>query len=144
MTYGWYWIAVIIVAVVVEIFTDQLVSLWFAPAAAVATVLDFFDVELVWQILVFLTVAVACIVAVKIFLKRSKPGADSKTNINAIIGEKCVVTERIDNFAGCGQARVNGQIWSARGTGDDDVFEVGEILYVVAIEGVKLICKKAS
>jgi len=38
--------------------------------------------------------------------------------------------------------KVKGQIWSARGVGDDDVFESGEILHVVAIEGVKVICKK--
>lgn len=63
-------------------------------------------------------------------------------NIDYIVGEKCVVTETINNFAGCGQARVNGQIWSARGSCDSDVFEVGELLTVVAVEGVKLICKK--
>lgn len=62
--------------------------------------------------------------------------------INAIIGEKCIVTEAIDNFAGCGEVKVNGQIWSARGVSDDDSFEVGERLRVVAIEGAKLICRK--
>ena len=65
-----------------------------------------------------------------------------KTNIEAIIGERCVVTEKVDNYVGCGQVKVKGQIWSARGVGEDDVFEVGEILHVVAIEGVKVICKK--
>jgi membrane protein implicated in regulation of membrane protease activity len=65
-----------------------------------------------------------------------------KTNIEAIIGERCVVTEKIDNYIGCGQVKIKGQIWSARGVGDDDVFESGEILHVVAIEGVKVICKK--
>ena len=65
-----------------------------------------------------------------------------KRHTEAIIGQKCVVTERIDNYAGCGQAKVNGQIWSARGCNDEDVFEVGEILRIVAIEGVKIICKR--
>ena len=63
-------------------------------------------------------------------------------SIESVIGEKCVVTEKIDNFAGCGQVKVNGQGWSARGAYDDDTFEVGETLMVVAIEGVKLICKR--
>ena len=67
---------------------------------------------------------------------------DKNVSIESVIGEKCVVTERIDNFAGCGQVKVNGQGWSARGAYDDDCFEVGETLMVVAIEGVKLICKK--
>ena len=63
-------------------------------------------------------------------------------NPDSIIGKRCVVLERVDNFAGCGQVRVNGQSWSARGTRDDDVFEVGDTLSIVAIEGVKLVCVK--
>ena len=59
-----------------------------------------------------------------------------------IRNKRCVVTETIDNFAGCGQVKVNGQSWSARGTYDDDVFEVGETLKIVAVEGVRLICNK--
>ena len=59
-----------------------------------------------------------------------------------IVGRKCVVTDRIDNFAGCGQVKVNGQNWSARSAYDEDCFEPGEILNIVAIEGVRLICVK--
>lgn len=64
------------------------------------------------------------------------------TTIDTIVGEKCVVTETVDNFAGCGQVRVKGQLWSARGFYDDDVFERGETLRIVAIEGVRAVCKK--
>ena len=65
-----------------------------------------------------------------------------KTNIESIIGERCVVTEKIDNYIGCGQVKIKGQIWSARGVEEDSVFDEGEVLHVVAIEGVKVICKK--
>lgn len=67
---------------------------------------------------------------------------NNDVSLESVVGEKCVVTERIDNFAGCGQVKVNGQGWSARGAYDADIFEAGETLKVVAIEGVKLICKK--
>lgn len=78
----------------------------------------------------------------KNFINKIRINDDKDVSLESVIGEKCVVTERIDNFAGCGQVKVNGQGWSARGAYDDDSFEVGEILMVVAIEGVKLICKK--
>ena len=142
MEYGWAWIAVIVLAIVAEVLTDQLVSIWFVPGAIVATILDFVGVDFVWQLIVFLVISCAGIVCAKLFLTKYRRGADTRTNIEAIIGERCVVTERIDNYAGCGQARVGSQIWSARGAHEDDTFEVGEILHVVAIEGVKLICKK--
>jgi membrane protein implicated in regulation of membrane protease activity len=72
-----------------------------------------------------------------------KNAQDREFSPETIVGKKCVVTDRIDTFAGCGQVKVNGQSWSARGTYDDDVFEVGEVLNIVAIEGVRLICVKA-
>ncbi len=142
MIYGWAWIAVIVVAIVVEVLTDQLVSIWFVPGAVVATVLDFCEVHLVWQVLVVLVLAGAGIVFAKTFLAKRIRTRIVKTNIDAIIGERCVVTEKVDNYVGCGQVKIKGQIWSARGVGEDDVFETGEVLHVVAIEGVKVICKK--
>ena len=63
-------------------------------------------------------------------------------SLDGIVGEKAVVVEKIDNFAGCGQVKIAGMYFAARGTEDDDSFEVGEVLYVVAIEGVKLVCRK--
>ena len=142
MEYGWIWVAVIILAVVVEAFTDQLISIWFVPAAIVAVILDFCNVDIILQVIVFLAIALAGIFGLRKFLNSFKVNHSTKTNIDAIVGERCIVTEKIDNFAGCGQAKVKGQVWSARGVGENDVFEVGETLTVVAIEGVKLICKK--
>ena len=142
MDFGWMWVAIIILAVIIEATTDQLISIWFVPGALICTIMDFLNVGIVWQVLVFLLASVAGIVFGRKHLLKFKPDNSTKTNIDAIIGEKCVVTEKIDNFAGCGQAKVKGQIWSARGLGEDDVFEKGEVLRIVAIEGVKIICKK--
>lgn len=71
-----------------------------------------------------------------------KNALDKEFSPDSVVGKKCIVTEKIDTFAGCGQVKVNGQSWSARGTFDDDVFEIGETLSIVAVEGVRLICIK--
>ncbi len=101
-------------------------------------------IELIW--LTVIAAAVVILVIGALIIKKTvmsvSHGNSSKSNIDAIIGEKCVVTEKIDNFAGCGQAKIKGQMWSARGLFDDDVFEVGEVLQIVAIEGVRVVCKK--
>ncbi len=141
--YGWIWIGILVASVVIEFLTDQFVSIWFAPAAIISVILDFCGADIIWQILVFLIAAAAGIVFIRRFLVKTSISSKSKTNIEAIVGSKCIVTEKIDNYAGCGQAKINGQIWSARGVDENDVFEVGEVLLIVAIEGVKLICKKA-
>ncbi len=138
----WVWLAALVLSIVIEIMTEQFVSIWFAPAAIVAIVLNLATLGPVWQVAAFVVVTIAGIFLFRDLVMRRLTRSESKTNIDAIIGEKCVVTERIDNFAGCGQAKVKGQIWSARGAHDDDVFEQGDVLTVVAIEGVKLICIK--
>jgi membrane protein implicated in regulation of membrane protease activity len=140
--YGWIWIAVIVLAVIIEVLTDQLIAVWFIPGAMIGVVMDFLGGKEIWQILVVLVTTCIGIIIGRLFLAKKLKTSVTKTNVEAIIGERCIVTEKIDNYAGCGQAKVKGQIWSARGVGDDDVFEVGEALHVVAIEGVKLICKK--
>ena len=61
---------------------------------------------------------------------------------NEIVGERCTVIETVDNYVGSGLVKVKSQIWAARSVDDDDVFENGESLIIVAIEGAKLICKK--
>ena len=142
MEYGWAWIAVIVLAIIVEVFTDQLISIWFVPGAIVAIILDFFKVHFVWQILTVLLLAGVGIILTKTVFIKALPANTTKTNIDAIIGERCIVTEKIDNYAGCGQVKIKGQIWSARCVMDDDIFEEGDVLHVVAIEGVKVICKK--
>ena len=142
MVLSWVWLGILVLAIVVEILTDQLISIWFVPSSIVAIILDFCDVNPIWQVILFLLVAAAGIVLSKTLLSKYLAKTDCRTNIDAIIGEKCIVTERVDNYAGCGQAKIKGQVWSARSVDDNDVFECGEVLRVVAIEGVKLICKK--
>ena len=139
------WIEIIVAAVVFEALISKRVFMWFIPAAIVANFLWMFDMEATWQIIVFLFVSALGILWAKLFypaIVRAMP--DRRTNIVALIGEKCVVTEKIDNYAGCGQAKVKGQVWSARSVNADNVFEAGETLTIVAIEGVKLICRKGA
>ncbi len=138
----WIWLAVLVLSLIIEAITEQFVSIWFAPAAIVAALLNLVKAGPVWQVIAFVVVTVVGMIFLRDLAMKKLNNSGHKTNIDAIVGEKCVVTERIDNFAGCGQAKVKGQIWSARGAHEDDTFEVGEILTVVAIEGVKLICIK--
>ena len=81
---------------------------------------------------------IGCVAA---YLYKTKSGAKA-ISFEEIVGERCVVVDTVDTYVGSGLVKVKGQVWAARGVDDDDVFEVGENLNVVAIEGVKLICKK--
>ena len=71
-----------------------------------------------------------------------KNGQEREFNPENIVGKRCIVTEAVNNLAGCGQVKVNGQSWAARSAYDDEIFEVGDVVNIVAIEGVRLVCVK--
>ena len=137
------WLGVVVRARVVEALTFALVSMWFIPGALVAMILSFFPPIALWvQILVFLLITLVFLIFVKPLADKFLIGKRTPTNADAVIGEEAVVTLAIDNIEGKGQVKVKGQIWTARSADKDITYEVGEVLHVIAIEGVKLICKK--
>ena len=136
------WIAVMVAAIALEVMTTGLVAIWFLPASVLSLILAICHVPWPVQITVFVVVSLACVFFARpFFAKRTRKVA---TNVDSLIGEKVVVTEAIDNLAGRGQVKIarNNQGWSARSISDDVSYEEGEVLRVVAIEGVKLICQK--
>ncbi len=138
------WLALILVAGVVEVLTAPLVALWFVPGAFVAMILAFCNVPIYVQVIVFILLSAACLVLAKTVFRKFFQPKNEKFNIDAIIGEKCLVTEKIDNIAGRGAVKVKGLEWAARTLSDDVVVDEGARVEVIAVEGVKLICKIAE
>lgn len=136
----YFWIGVAILAFVCGILAPFAAALGAVAAAIVAMIMAFFDVHIAVQVLLFLLLTFVFIFVWRCFVRRgSKTHA---TGIDAVIGEKALVVEKIENIAGAGQVNVHGQCWSARTVEDADVYELGEHVTVVAVEGVRLICKK--
>ena len=135
------WIAALIVAIIVEIITMGLTSIWFAGGALVALIAAALNGPLWLQIACFVVVSVLLLVftrpvAIKYFNK-----GRVRTNAESVVGKKAIVVSTIDNLQGVGQVTVEGQEWSARSAEDGSVLEKGTVVEVVAISGVKLICK---
>ena len=141
---SWMWLGIIILAIFCEAQTAALVAIWFMPAALVSMILSFFDVHLWVQVLVFFFISIASIILFKkIFNKKLKVTEETKTNVDAIIGKKCIVVEEISNIHGKGAVKLGAQVWSAR-SNDDSIIEEGSVVTIERISGVKLICKKAE
>ena len=136
------WLGIVVLAVVVEVSTVALVSIWFMPAALVSMILAFCGVPLWIQILVFLILSALCIVFIQPLSKKVLGVKHVATNADSLIGEEAVVIEDINNLEARGQVKVRGQVWTARSADKDAVYTKGDVLNVIAIEGVKLICKK--
>ena len=135
------WAIFIVLALIIEGLTSALVCVWFVPGAVISLLLATFKVEIWIQVVVFLVVSAICVILAKFVFKKYFKTKNTLTNIDAIIGEKALVTEKIHNIAGIGLVKVKGQLWSARAVDSDKIYNEGDVVTVVAIEGVKLICK---
>ena len=132
------WIAVLIAAVVVEAMTNDFVAIWFFPAAIVSMVLSLFDVAPWLQLLLFLLIGLVLVVATRPLCRKFLTVKGEKTNVDALVGKVCIVTEEICNIEERGEVKLGGLCWSARAA-DGRVIAVGEQVTVKEIQGVKLI-----
>lgn len=138
-----FWIAAMVLFLIVEALTVGLVSMWFAVGSLAAMICAMLGAGIWIQIIVFLAVSALALCLTRPFAKKFINGKKQPTNADMIIGRECKVTEKIDNFAGTGAVYVGGKTWTARSE-SDEVIEEGESVHALRIEGVKLIVNKAK
>ena len=136
------WLILFVVLLIIEIFTMGLTTVWFAGGALVAFVLALLNVGLPIQIIVFLLVSTILLLATRPLAVKFFNQEREKTNADSLIGQKAVVIERIDTIHGTGRAEVNGLEWAAKTEDVESIIEVGEVVIIDGIQGVKLIVRK--
>lgn len=83
---------------------------------------------------VFLVVSVLLLALVRPVLRRRlSPVAGVETGVRALEGRSALVLGRVARDEG--QVRLDGEVWTARPLNDGDVYEVGQLVTVMAIEG---------
>lgn len=137
-----FWLILLIVAILVEVFTMGLTSVWFAGGALVAIAAAALHAPIALQIILFMVVSLLLLfftrpIAVKYFNKDRV-----RTNVESMVGRQAIVISEINNLQGIGQVTVGGQEWSARSDDDDIRLAVGAVVEVMAIDGVKLIVRE--
>lgn len=140
----WVWIAVIALAIIVEVFSAQLLSIWFALGGIVALAASFFTDSVAIQVVLFFAVSLISLAVIFPLARKSlKTKEHVKTNADRYIGKLAVVTEDISNIDAKGQVKVDNQIWSARSESGEAI-SAGTKVNVLRIEGVKLIVSAAE
>ncbi|MFE7211703.1 NfeD family protein [Streptomyces sp. NPDC001698] len=106
----------------------------FAVGAVAAAAVAGFGFGVVAQVLTFVVVSVALIAVVRpIAARHGKQRPELATGVDALKGKQAVVLERVDGAGG--RIKLAGEIWSARALDADHVYEAGEQVDVVDIEG---------
>ena len=138
----WFWLALTIGLVVVELATTDLITIWFACGAGIAALLSALinSLPIYAQLIIFISVSVALLVATRPLAKRlnQRRSEEQKTNLDLLIGKEAIVTEAIDNMNGKGAIKINGAVWSARSENGNTI-EENSIVIFKQIKGNKAI-----
>ena len=134
------WAVLIVFFTLVEAFTLGLTSIWFAVGSLAALIASALGFNLAVQFVAFIIVAMILLIYTRPLARKIFKVGQNKTNVDALIGKTGVITVPIENNE-LGQAKLNGQIWTAKGQ-EHETYSIGEEIEVLAIEGVKLIVKK--
>lgn len=132
------WIAVFVIALIVELATEQLISIWFAGSALIALLLAVLDVHWAIQLIVFVIVAAIAVGITQYLMVKKKNNVELRTNADAMLGEKIAVLEKVGPEQ-LGEGKFRDVVWSLK---SDQVIEKGEYAKIVRIDGNKLIVEK--
>lgn len=138
----WVWVGLIALFAIIESFTFQLVSIWFALGAFAALIANAFSLSPIWQVTAFCIVSLIAVIATRPIVKRLMSSKNMhRTNADRNIGRQAIVTEEINNLESRGLVSVDGNVWTARSV-DSSIISKGETVIVDGIDGVKLIVEK--
>ena len=132
------WILIFLIALAIEIATQELVSIWFSLSSIVPLILAAFNISYIWQILVYAIVsAILFILSEKIINKKIKPHKNA-TNADSLIGNEIRVLKDVSPDQN-GEGKIRDIIWTIK---SNDIIKEGEFAVVKEIKGNSLIVVK--
>jgi membrane protein implicated in regulation of membrane protease activity len=130
-----FWIAAAAVLAAVEMLTLGLFLAPFAAGALLAAVLAALHVSFAASLTAFAIAALVLLLAVRpLLMARWLGPVGIRTGAAALVGSRAVVVERIASMHP-GTVRLNGEVWSARTYGEDEVIEPGTVVHIIEIQG---------
>lgn len=141
MSYGMFWLIVAAAALVIEIISLGLSSIWFTGGGIVAALIAYADGPLWLQVIAFVGVSTILLLLMRPIAKKRLKIGEEKTNIDSMIGriEKVLVT--VDNNAGTGMIKIGDIDWRAV-SDDGSVIPDGTLVKISRIEGTKLYVRR--
>ena len=136
----WFWLGMVIVFTVIEIFTAGLTTIWFAIGSIPMIFLSFLPIPFLYQVLIMLVISIVLLIFTRPFFVKKLNANKEKTNVDALIGKTALVTKKITKFEK-GEVKIDGKIWTAKSVSDEDLEEGTECL-LQSIEGVTAIVSK--
>lgn len=133
-----FWICIMVVFLIIEAFTVNMVSIWFAIGAAAAAACSALGFGDSLTVSVFAVASAVALAVFKRFFAKKFKVVHQPTNSDRLIGKEAIVTEDIKPMI-AGAVDIEGLTWSAK---SDSEIKKGTIVEVQCIQGVKLVVKE--
>ena len=141
----YYWLIAAIVLVILEIMTAGFGVICFAIGAAFAALVSGLGGTLTWQVVVFVVVSMLAFIFLRPVVIRflDKKSKNVKTNAEALIGRRGVVSECIDAEQHTGRVAIDGDDWKAVSE-DGSVIEKGADVEIVKLDSIIVTVKRSN
>ncbi len=128
------WGVVFAVAVIAELATFQLVSIWFAAGALGAFIAAAAGLAFMPQLIIFTAVSALLLCVSRPLLRKLRVKEIAPTGYEDDIGRVATVTEEINAAKDTGRVKIGGVSWKAR-TEDGSMLPAGTTVRVTRISG---------
>lgn len=136
----WVWLAVFLIALVVEASTQEFVSVWFSVGAIVAMCICYV-VPFYVEIIIFAVVSLAALILTRPLIKKLTARTERFTNSDEFVGKRVILDKDVTKFE-AGELKVNGVIYQAVLPEDSDAeIKKDSIVEIVALKGNKVIVR---
>lgn len=133
------WLGLLIILLVIEALTLGLTTIWFAGGALAAFLAALIQIPLPVQIGLFFVVSLALLIFTRPMAIRFMDQKTERTSVDSLLGQKALVTEKIENLKGTGRVKIKGVDWTARTREDGKSIASDTVVTVLEVQGVKLI-----
>jgi membrane protein implicated in regulation of membrane protease activity len=130
----WIWLGIIIVLILLELATVNLVTIWYIASAIISLILSLFVKNFFIQFLVFVLLGTILLMTTRDVLLKVIRQKKEKTNLDRVVGMQAIVTEEISKNKP-GEVKVDGKKWTAT---SNKKIKVDSVVKVCEIDGVKL------
>jgi len=137
------WLIAAIALVIFEICSATFGAICFAIGAGFSALAAGLGAGLTWQIVIFAIVSLLTFIFLRPFMLKfmDRKSKDVKTNAEAIIGRKGVVSERIDAEQHTGRVAIDGDDWKAVSE-DGSIIEKGTSVEIVKMDSIIVTVKQ--
>lgn len=132
------WLGIIVIAMILEFITADLVSIWFVGGGVIALILALCGVSWYIQLPCFIVASILSMLLLRKYIVEKFNNDKQFTNAESVIGKEFKLLTPI-SFNKCGTIKVNDVIWNVCTENEKEEVEKNTIVIIKEIKGNKYI-----